>query len=649
MIQRLQAQLLILFTAFVLLVIVSVGVTYWGVQTQQRDALLVNLAGRQRMLAQQMTRLALQSQKGDESAADALQESRLTFQQTLSALRNGGSAPYLTEDAIALPVTRDPQTLAALDGEEAAWNRYRAALDALAPPTEAGAASLQTTLEAQTSDLVKNADLVVRRYEAVSAAKLNRLRIVQVTFLACALALLATGAWITRRSLLRPLQLLGFAAKRLGENDLDTPVRVEGPVEMRALSQAFDEMRSRLRAARQELVRWNVTLEQRVARRTRELETLNEVSREISSRLNIQQVLDSVTEKARALLGGEVASLCLVDSNRHWLKLQAVSGPQSAVVGETVPANEEFANAVLTGEYAMLCGADRCRGGCHMLTEEYRVSHLAAPLRIGDRVIGALCVGSPSQDHFAAESADMLTKLANVAAIALENARLFAQAERVATLEERRRIAAEMHDGLAQTLSYLGMMTDQVVNFLEDGQKRGALEKLEQARQAIRHATGDVRQAIDQLMDESPLRRGLAEQVRSLVLDFGKRHDLAVEWENLTDGEIPCSRQTLEQILHITREALKNAVSHAEAGRVSVQMGQDDNRCFVAIEDDGKGFDISRPEPQGHFGLQIMRARAEHIGGRVEIRSAPGRGTRVRLAWPLEAQHNEPSPRTIVR
>ncbi|MCL4824216.1 MAG: type IV pili methyl-accepting chemotaxis transducer N-terminal domain-containing protein, partial [Anaerolineales bacterium] len=281
MIQRLQAQLLILFTAFVLLVIVSVGVTYWGVQTQQRDALLVNLAGRQRMLAQQMTRLALQSQKGDESAADALQESRLTFQQTLSALRNGGSAPYLTEDAIALPVTRDPQTLAALDGEEAAWNRYRAALDALAPPTEAGAASLQTTLEAQTSDLVKNADLVVRRYEAVSAAKLNRLRIVQVTFLACALALLATGAWITRRSLLRPLQSLGFAAKRLGENDLDTPVRVEGPVEMRALSQAFDEMRSRLRAARQELVRWNVTLEQRVARRTRELETLNEVSREI--------------------------------------------------------------------------------------------------------------------------------------------------------------------------------------------------------------------------------------------------------------------------------------------------------------------------------------------------------------------------------
>ena len=132
---------------------------------------------------------------------------------------------------------------------------------------------------------------------------------------------------------------------------------------------------------------------------------------------------------------------------------------------------------------AMICGVSSCQGGCRMLSDEYRVSHLAAPLRIGDRVIGALCVGSPAQNHFAAESADMLTKLANVAVIALENARLFAQAERVATLEERRRVAAEMHDGLGQTLSYLGLMTDQVVEFLSDGRGR-----LRHSNVCIKHA-----------------------------------------------------------------------------------------------------------------------------------------------------------------
>lgn len=633
MFQRLQVHLTILFTAFVLLVVTSVGLTFWGLQTQRQDALVINLAGRQRMLAQQMTRLALQLQGGDASASVALQESKQIFQQTLSALQNGGTAPYLTDSVVSLPITRDPQTLAALGEEEAAWNQYRSTLDEMTV-SKADAVSRQTVLEEQSDVLVQKADTVVRLYEAASAYKVNRLRTVQISFLACALVLLSVGAWITRRSLLKPLQDLRLAAKRLGENDLGTPVQIEGPMEMRALSQAFDEMRSRLHDVREELILSNSTLEQRVAQRTQELETLNEVSREISSRLEIQQVLNSVTEKARTLLGGEVASLCLVDASQHWLKLQAVSGPQSAVVGETVQTDEEFANAVLAGEQAMLCDAGNCQGGCRMLSEEYRASHLAAPLRIGNRVIGALCVGSPAQNQFAAESAEMLTKLANVAAIALENARLFAQAERVATLEERRRIAAEMHDGLAQTLSYLGLMTDQVVNFLEDGQKRDALEKLEQARQAIRLATGDVRRAIDQLMDESPLQIGLAEQIQTLVLDFGRKHDLAVEWKNLINGAAPYTRQTLEQILHITREALKNASSHANASRVTVQMRQADDHYFVMVEDNGKGFDASAPEPKGHFGLQIMQARAAHIGGKIEIESVKGLGTKVTLIWP---------------
>lgn len=645
MFHRLQVQLAILITAFVLLVIVSVGVTYWGLQAQQQDALVINLSGRQRMLIQQMTRLAFQVQDGDESAIADLREAEQIFSQTLSALRDGGVVPYLTNDMVKLPVTRDPQILDALDMVDSAWKEYLFTLDSMTSSAP-GSVLLQATFEKQSDDLVQKADLVVRLYEAASTTKVNHLRTIQIVFLVCALALLAVGAWIIRRSLLKPLQDLGLAAKRLGENDLETQVQVQGPMEMRALSRAFDEMRSRLHQAREELMRWNSTLEQRVTQRTHELEMLNEVSREISSRLEIQQVLNSVTEKARTLLGGEVASLCLVDANQHWLKLQAVSGPQDAVVGETVRADEDFANAVMAGEQAMQCGVGNCQSGCRMLSEVYRASHLAAPLRVGDRVIGALCVGSPSQNHFVSESADMLTKLANVAAIALENARLFAQAERVATLDERRRIAAEMHDGLAQTLGYLGLMTDQVVNFLEDGKKQGALEKLEQTRLTIRDATRQIRQAIDQLMDESPLRRGLVEQIQTFVMDFGRQHDLAVDWENRMEGGVPCSRQTLEQILHITREALKNAASHAEAGHVTVRMGQLNDQYFVSIEDNGKGFDVSQPEPNGHFGLKVMQARALHIGGTVEIESTKGRGTKVTLKWPMkESEQDETSPR----
>lgn len=638
MIKRLQVQLSILFTTFVLLIVISVGVTFWGLQAQQQDALVINLAGRQRMLVQQMTRLALQFQDGDESAGSSLLESEQIFSKTLSALQNGGTAPYLTDSVVSLPVTRDPELVAALDHVAYAWGEYRSTLEAMASSTS-DSASLQVSLAKQSDDLVQKADVVVRLYEAASTAKVNRLWIIQITFLAFALALLATGAWITRRSLLKPLHDLGLTARRLGENQLDEPVQVEGPAEMRELSQAFDEMRSRLRSARVELVQWNATLEQRVTQRTQELETLNEVSREISSRLDIQQVLNSVTDKARTLLGGEIASLCLVDTNQHWLKLQAVSGPKLAVVGDTMSVEEGFADSVLTGDQAMTCGVGACRGGCRMLSQEYRASHLAAPLRVGDRVIGALCVGSPSQNRFAAESTEMLTKLANVAAIALENARLFAQAERVATLEERRRVAAEMHDGLGQTLSYLGLMTDQVVEFLSEKQEGAALEHLHKTRETIEKATADVRRAINNLMDETPAANNeLCLRLRNILEEIASEHDLQADWHVDGDAIPQCSQQTAEQVYNITREALVNAARHAKAKTVSIRVGQLEGKYFVSIQDDGVGFDTSQPAPGGHFGLHIMQARAKHIGGRIELESTLGQGTRLTLIWSKEME-----------
>ena len=631
MIQRLQTQLILLFIAFASLVLVSVGVTYWGLQTQGQDALVINLAGRQRMLIQQMTRLSFQLQDGDESAPAALKESEQIFSQTLSALQHGGSAPYLADSVVNLPAASDAQIQKALRDVESSWGQYRSTLDAMD-----SSASLQVTLEGQSDDLVQKADVVVRLYEATSTAKVNRLRIIQVVFLVFAMLLLAVGAWMTRRSLLKPLDDLVLAAKRLGENQLDAPIQVEGPEEMRTLSQAFDEMRSRLHVAHEELIQWNATLEQRVAQRTRELETLNEVSREISSRLDIQQVLNSVTEKARTLLGGEVASLCLVDESQHWLKLQTLSGPKHAVVGDTMRADNDFADAVLAGDGAMICGVGSCQGGCRMLSDEYRTSHLAAPLRIGNRVIGALCVGSPAQNQFAAESADMLTKLANVAVIALENARLFAQAERVATLEERRRVAAEMHDGLGQTLSYLGLMTDQVVEFLSDGQETSALDRLHKTRATISKATSDVRRAINKLMDDTPVAKDLCTRVHDTLDEIASQHDLESVWRSDTDSAPDCSPQIAEQVYNITREALINAARHAHAKQISVHVGRSDENYFVTVEDDGNGFDTSQPAPSGHFGLQIMQARAKHIGGTVELQSTPGSGTRVALMWSVE-------------
>ncbi len=632
MLKSFQGRLTLLFAAFTLLVLISVGATMWGVETQRQDALIINLAGRQRMLTQQMARL---TEEWNTSHADeelsALREAELTFARTLVALREGGGAPYLPGQVVFLPPTRDPELLAKVDVLAAHWREFYTLLEAFiaAPSGQA----LQRVREASTA-LVQHADEVVRAYQTASEAKMARLRAVQIGFLVCALMLLGAGVWLTRQGVLKPLKDLARIAHRLGENDLETTVQVEGSEEMRRLAQAFEAMRVRLRASRQELVELNQSLEERVAQRTRELEALNEVSREIASRLELQQVLDLVTEKARALLGGDVAVLCLMGENHRWLKWQALSGPRDAIVGTVAAADGGLAGKVLTSERALLCSVGHCEGSCCMLAEGYRASHLAAPLRIGERVIGALCVGSAAQGQFAEEAAAMLTKLANVAAIALENARLYAQAERVATLEERRRVAAEMHDGLGQTLSYLGLMTDQVVEFLAEGQDEVALERLHKARQTIGKAIHEVRGAINRLMDETPVARDFRTRLRDLVDEFASTGELKVAWQSEADSTPEPSPQVAEQVLNITREALNNVLRHAQAKQVKVTLGQVADGYFVSVEDDGVGFDPAQSAPRGHFGLHIMRARAAHIGGELCIDSAPGAGTRLTLTFP---------------
>ncbi len=635
MLKSLQARLTLLFIAFVLLVVVSVGAMMWGSETQRQDALLINLAGRQRMLAQQMGRLAFEAGEGENITNAALQETEQTFDQTLRALLDGGDAPYLSDTTVTLPITRDLAIRSALDEVTLTWSDFHILLEKLQQTPRDDASFLITlqSVEEKSSALVERADEVVYLYEADAIAKVNRLRAMQIGFLVGALILLGVGAWVTRQSALAPLKELSRAANRLGENDLDTVVQVEGPEEMRALSESFDSMRKSLRASRSELLELTSTLENRVAQRTRELDALNEVSREIASQLDVRYVLNSVTEKVRTLLNGDSAMLCLMDEENQYLMLKAVSGVPSIETSDQM-STVNLASAVLTSQQALVCSNAQCVGGCGLLSNTHSASHVVAPLRIGDKVIGALCVSSSQANHFSKDATDVATKLANTAAVALQNAQLYAQAERVAMLEERHRLAAEMHDGLGQTLSYLGLMTDQVANLVSNGQNEAALDHLRKTRETIEKTTSEVRIAINSLLDESPLVLDLRMRLQNTVEEFKKETSLRVDWQIEMEGAPDCSRQVTEQAVNVMREALKNVARHAEAKHVTVQMGQNNGHYFIFIEDDGKGFDPSQPEPSGHFGLRVMQARAAHIGGELLVESSPGAGSRVTLLFP---------------
>ena len=642
-----QGRMGLLFTAFFLLVAISVGATFWGIDAQKKDAVVINLAGRQRMLVQQMTRLALEIENGgDSSYAAALKEAAATFEQTLNALRNGGKAPYLPNSTVEVPPTHDPQLIAQLDQVHQTWETFHSSIVVIesAPIDDPTFEAAIQNVEVLSPDLVGHADTVVRMFETASSQKISRLRWIQIGFFVSALILLAIGGLTTRRGVLDPLKSLGKAADRIGAGDMSTRVLVSGPGEVEVLANTFEAMRTQLQTSQEKLIAWANTLEERVRQRTSELEALYQVSREISSRLEVQHVLHLVTEKARELLDGEVAFLCLLDDDGTTLNLQATSGPKEAVIRSSAAAYGGLAAQVLGGNRALPCGVDGCMGSCGIVGERFRTSHIAAPLRMGERVIGALCVGSPKEGVFSEEAESLLTRLANSAAIALENARLYARAERLAILEERQRIAADMHDGLAQTLSYAQLSVDLASNQIEDGQEDMAIETLRSVERGLGQAVDEIRRAIASLQEDFPLHFTLQEQLAEVVEEFNRDQVALVEWKSEIKAPLVLDRQEAEQVLRVVGEALLNAKRHAKAQHIQMILDQHEGEIRVIIQDNGVGFEPdTRPAEDGrkHFGISIMQARAARLRGQVEVKSAPGQGTQVILSWPQAVEKLE--------
>jgi two-component system nitrate/nitrite sensor histidine kinase NarX len=217
---------------------------------------------------------------------------------------------------------------------------------------------------------------------------------------------------------------------------------------------------------------------------------------------------------------------------------------------------------------------------------------------------------------------------------------LYDQAERLATSEERQRIAAEMHDGLAQTLSYTKLAVNQSSLQIEIGQLDAAVQTLDRVNSALDQAIEDTRRAIASLQEQGPLTETLQEQLASLAKEFS-RESPAVEWSSKVQAPVMLPRQESRQVLRVAQEAVVNVRRHAQASRINLCLAKGEGEYMVIVEDDGKGFDPDTPvdgDGRQHFGLNIMQARAARIAGRLDIQSAPGAGTRVSLYWPARSE-----------
>jgi len=225
---------------------------------------------------------------------------------------------------------------------------------------------------------------------------------------------------------------------------------------------------------------------------------------------------------------------------------------------------------------------------------------------------------------------------ANRAAMALENAYLNLEIEKTATMHERERIAAELHDGVGQTLSYMGLQVDQVMQLAGIAQHPQGEPQLEGIRRAVEQATRELRAAINHLLSRQPPRKALHELLDDIVQTFVAERQTPVHLANHDGEPLFLSSDKNEQVARIVQEALNNADRHAQAQHIDVTLEKQTHAIVITIADDGCGFDPATVQHNAgqHFGMSIMQARAARIDGQVTVESAPGEGARVTLSFP---------------
>jgi len=408
--------------------------------------------------------------------------------------------------------------------------------------------------------------------------------------------------------------------------------------------------------------------EDTLRQRNRQLELLNRAGQTISSRLELDQVLSTVLEEVRSLLGTVGCSIWLFDAETGELVCRQATGPQSETVrGWRLTPGQGLAGWVAqSGESLIVADTwtdQRFFKGVDEQTGMTLRSIAGVPLRVKRGVIGVLQAVDTQVGHFETADLVILEPLAASAAIAIENARLYEQAQREITerlraeeslrqhaerlkilherlLEaqenERRHIARELHDEIGQALTMViinlqavqrGLDEPTLVPYLED-----STNMVKHTLQQVRELSLDLRPSLlDDLGLVPALRWYLDRQAQRVGFEARLMAD-ALEVRPSVNVEITCFR--------IVQEALTNVARHAQAKRVSVELRQRGAELHLTIRDDGQGFDVEealrRAARGASLGLPGMQERAQCVGGQLRIESAPGRGTEIRAIFPLE-------------
>jgi signal transduction histidine kinase len=297
--------------------------------------------------------------------------------------------------------------------------------------------------------------------------------------------------------------------------------------------------------------------------------------------------------------------------------------------GETVIIKDVRSEEPMAAQYRSIVTAG---GVSEMPPLQVLRSWMGVPLILKDEAIGMLTISHVVPAHFNAEHARLARAFADHAAIAIENARLYEQAQLHAATEERQRLARELHDSVSQALYGIALGA-RTARALLDRDPPAAVEPVDYILSLAEVGLTEMRALIFELRPESLETEGLNAAIRKQVEVVQARHGIHVDLQLSEEPDLPLALK--EAVYRIAQESLHNVVKHSRATHVRVTLARTDAGLQLAVEDNGAGFDPTGEFP-GHLGLHSMTERAEKAGGRLEISSRPEAGTRVTAIFPAK-------------
>ena len=400
-----------------------------------------------------------------------------------------------------------------------------------------------------------------------------------------------------------------------------------------------------------EIARANALLEQRVQERTQELESLLELSQNVTSTLELRPLLRLILEQLSAVVDYTAAGVYLYeeDEGEPVLHLLHSQGPLDEDQFRDLWPSQRWPLAAALHHREVIerrapvlipdIRADTDLARAFRETVAHlgdRIAHAATwmgvPLLIQDRVIGLLAFDHGEPDYYSERDAKLALAFAGYAAIAIENAQLYAQARSLAVLQERQRMARELHDSVSQALYGISLGTLTARRLWERDRPDDAQEALSYAHALAETALTEMRALIFELRPESLEQEGIVVALEKQAAALRARHEIAVETDFCPEPETSLSVK--ETLYRVAQEALHNVAKHARAGRVTLSLAQNGERLTLTVRDDGRGFDPQQPFP-GHIGLRSMRERVEKVSGHFAVESSPGQGTQIRAEVPL--------------